>query len=82
MRTTVDFPDQLLRQAKAAAAHDGRTLREFLIEAVEQRLAGKNLASRKRVTLPLVRSKAPGSVCLTGEDIGKLLDQDHAAVSS
>ena len=39
MRTTIELPDELLRQAKARAAIAGISLREFFIAAVEQRLS-------------------------------------------
>ncbi len=34
---------------------------------------------RKRVTFPLVRSAAPGSVRLTNEQIGEILDAEDAS---
>jgi hypothetical protein len=48
MRTTIELPDQLLMQAKSRAALDGKSLREFFIEAVEKNLNGE----RKRVWRP------------------------------
>ena len=38
MKTTVEIPDLLFRQAKAAAARQGIPLREFITDAVRQRL--------------------------------------------
>jgi hypothetical protein len=38
MKTTVDIPVSLLREAKAAAARDGRTLRDFVAEAMNEKL--------------------------------------------
>lgn len=38
MRTTIELPDELLRMAKSRAALSGISLRQFFIEAVEQRL--------------------------------------------
>ena len=38
MRTTVEFPDNLLTEAKIQAARDRISLREFLILAVEEKL--------------------------------------------
>ncbi len=38
MKTTVEIPDPLFRQAKTAAAARGQSLKEFLTEAVEDRL--------------------------------------------
>ena len=39
MRTTIELPDELLKLAKSRAALSGISLREFFIEAVEQKLA-------------------------------------------
>ncbi len=78
MRTTVDLPNHLLRQAKAAAALEGRTLKEYIAESVERRLAGGGAAPRRRVQLPLVKSTRPGSVTLTGDTIAHLLEEDDA----
>jgi len=39
MRTTIELPDELLVKAKTRAALAGVSLREFFIEAVEQKLA-------------------------------------------
>ncbi len=38
MKTTVDLPDTLLREAKAVAARQGQTLRDFVAEAMNEKL--------------------------------------------
>jgi len=38
LKTTVEIPDSLFRQAKATAAQQGTSLKEFLTEAVRQQL--------------------------------------------
>lgn len=38
MKTTVDIPESLLREAKAVAARQGRTLRDFVAEAMNEKL--------------------------------------------
>ena len=38
MKTTIELPDALFRQAKAAAATRGITLRQLMTEAVQMRL--------------------------------------------
>ena len=38
MRTTIDLPDPLFKEAKAAAALQGVTLRDVVEEALRQRL--------------------------------------------
>ena len=41
MKTTVEIPDSLFRQAKAAAAQQGTSLKDFLTEAVREQLRRK-----------------------------------------
>jgi hypothetical protein len=41
MRTTVDLPDELLRQAKARAALDGVKLKDLIARYVEEGLRGR-----------------------------------------
>jgi predicted transcriptional regulator len=38
VKTTVELPDTLFRKAKAAAAEEGRSLKDFFKEAVQDRL--------------------------------------------
>ena len=39
MRTTLEIPDKVLREAKVQAALQGITLRQFVAEAVQEKLA-------------------------------------------
>jgi hypothetical protein len=39
MKTTFDFPDQLLRKAKATAANRRQSLKQFVTEALREKLA-------------------------------------------
>lgn len=41
MKTTVVIPDPLFRKAKSKAAERGQTLKEFMTEALEDKLRGK-----------------------------------------
>jgi hypothetical protein len=78
MRTTVDIPDQLLRRAKAAAALEGKSLKAFLTEAVVHELerSSDRKIVRKKVSLPLVPSKHPGTLQLTSDEIARVLSQE------
>ena len=40
MKTTLEIPDRIFRQAKSVAAQRGIALRVFVTEAVEEKLAG------------------------------------------
>jgi hypothetical protein len=39
MKTTLELPDQLFRKAKATAAERGQSLKEFVTEALRDKLA-------------------------------------------
>lgn len=45
MRTTIDIPDPLARQAKIAAVQRHSTLREVIIQALEKELSGREVAA-------------------------------------
>ena len=45
MKTTLDLPDHLLRQAKQRALQQGRTLKELVAEYIRQGLQGSTTAS-------------------------------------
>jgi hypothetical protein len=53
MRTTVDLPDELLRQARQRAAREGITLTALLADGLRLRLAGTSPKSRRRQRLPV-----------------------------
>lgn len=46
MRTTVDLPDELLRQAKARAALNGMKLKDLIAHCIAHGLAGSTLSSK------------------------------------
>jgi hypothetical protein len=41
MKTTVEIPDPLFRRVKSKAAERGQTLKEFMAEALQEKLATK-----------------------------------------
>jgi len=46
MKTTLEFPDPVLRKAKAEAAQRGIPLRQFVTEAVQEKLAAAKPADK------------------------------------
>ena len=62
MRTTVDIPDPIYRRLRSRAVSDVSTAKELILRGVEQVLKDKKRKSRRRVKLPIVRSKRPGEL--------------------
>ena len=47
MKTTVEIPDPVFRRAKAKAAERGQALREFVTEALQEKLSGRRASPRE-----------------------------------
>jgi hypothetical protein len=47
MKTTLEIPDAIFRRAKSTAAAQGIPLRQFVTEAVEEKLHGPNNTGQK-----------------------------------
>ncbi len=73
MRTTVDIPGPIYRRLKTRAASEGSSAKELILRGVEQVLKETRRKSRRRVKLPIVRSKQPGTVRLDNAKIYKIL---------
>jgi hypothetical protein len=74
MRTTLDLPDATFRQVKSLAARRGLTLKQVLRSAVEREIAAaSDTGERKRVKVPILKSKRPGTLNLTNADIEDFL---------
>lgn len=69
MRTTVDIPDALYRELKSKAATEGRSVKEMILRGVEDELQTSPKRRGRRVSLPIVRSKRPGSLRLDNAKI-------------
>jgi len=73
MRTTVDIPDPLYRELKGRAASEGRSVKELILHSVEQELKNRRGRSNRRVSLPIVHSKRPGSLDLDNAKIFEII---------
>ena len=63
MRSTFDLPDELMRQLKARAALEGRSLRDLLLELIERGLNAPAVAAHRRPAgLPTVSIGRPLSL--------------------
>jgi hypothetical protein len=72
VRTTVDIPDPLYRELKGKAASEGRSVKELILRSVEQELKSRR-RSQRRVSLPIIPSKRPGSVDLDNDKIFEII---------
>lgn len=84
MRTTIDLPDELFRQAKARAALDGLKLKDLITRYVEQGLRApapdEPPLRRRRSELPVARPATGRTLpSLTNADIQHILDKEETA---
>jgi hypothetical protein len=85
MRTTIDMPPTLMREAKARAAKHGESLKDLVNRAVAHEVGLPSTPKGKagRVTLPLIARDATPTVLVTNEDIEDAFDAEdverHAA---
>ena len=79
----MDIPDELFRKVKAISSLRGLTLKRFITMAIENEVEvnAANLDSR-RISLPLVPSKRPGSVYIDSKKIAELLEHEDINVPS
>ena len=73
MRTTIDVPDPIYLRLKTRAANEGRSIKGFILVAVEEALKTKTTTSAKRVTLPLIKSTRPGTMQLDNTKIYEII---------
>jgi hypothetical protein len=79
MRTTLDLPDELLREAKITAVRRRTTLRALVKQALARELGtGGEGPARKRARLPIFHSRAPGTLDVTSEDLAGLESREDA----
>jgi hypothetical protein len=80
MRTTIDLPDELLRQAKARAALDGLKLKDLIARYVEEGLrrktppaAGDVQTARRRSPPPvIIPARGIPIPALTGDELREI----------
>ena len=73
MRTTIDLPDELIREVKALAARRGASLKTVIRAALEEEVRKTERKAGRRVKFPLLSSLQPGSLNLTNADIEDFL---------
>jgi hypothetical protein len=77
MKTTIEIPEKLFRQAKARAAEEGLSLRDLFLRGLRLALQSQPLtASRPRVAFPLVQTSQDARH-LTDEQVAAALNTDE-----
>ena len=73
MRTTIDIPDEIYRKLKVKAALEGQTVREITVRAIQREIEQPAAAAGRRLTEPILKSYAPGSIRIENEQIYDLI---------
>ena len=83
MRTTVEFPVELFRRAKARAASRGESLKTLITRAVAAEVGQESHgAAGGRVRLPLFGNSKGPRVDLRAADIARALAEEDAVRSA
>jgi len=78
MKTTIEIPEPLFRQAKARAALDGLSLRDLFLRGLQLSLqTPPSTPVRQRAAFPLIRAAQP-TTPLTDEQVYAALDNDES----
>lgn len=82
MRTTIDLPDDLFRQAKAQAALDGTSLKDLMTRFVEQglrKMSGTRSSRTRRSPIPVARAATGRPIpAMSNSELYRLLDEEDA----
>jgi hypothetical protein len=79
MKTTIEIPEPLFRQAKAKAAMEGLTLRDLFVRGLQLALEIPPATPAQRVDFPLIRT-AGKAAQLTDEQVYAALNTDEGLV--
>ena len=73
MRTTLDIPDTKYSRLKTKAAHERTSIRQIVLRGIDKELDGEVPRKVNRLTQPILKSYAPGSIRLNNEQIYDLI---------
>jgi len=73
VRTTVDIPDTKYRLLKSRAASEGTTVKAMVMRGVDVVLSEEKPPLRRRLKLPIIKSKHPATLDIDNERIYDLI---------
>jgi hypothetical protein len=73
MRTTVDIPDETYRKLKVKAALEGEAVRQIILRGISREMEQSATKPVRRLTEPILKSYAPGSIRIDNERIYDLI---------
>ena len=73
MRTILDIPDTQYSRLKTKAAHEKTSIRRIVLRSIDKELDGEVPRRVNRLTHPILKSYAPGSIRLNNEQIYDLI---------
>jgi hypothetical protein len=69
MRATIDIPDETFRRLKIRAAEEGVAYRQLVLRGVDHVLNPSPTPRARRLKLPIIPSRKPGSINPTEEQL-------------
>lgn len=69
----MDIPDPVYRRLKSRAATEGSSAKELILRGVQEVLKEGRRKSRRRIKLPIIRSKQPGTLELDNDKIFEII---------
>lgn len=73
MRTTIDIPDGLYRELKSRAARENVSVKKLIVRGVLVELRARPAKRNRRIKLPIIRSKSPGTLEMDNAKIYELI---------
>lgn len=87
MRTTIDLPDPLFREAKTRAVQSGMKFKDLVAQYIEQGLHGQLVAPdsqrREQVSLPVFRKTSGTAIpARSNAELFEILEEDETHYNS
>ena len=73
MRTTIDIPDETYRDLKIKAAREAVPVRQIVLRGILREIEQPSVRQIRKLTEPILKSYAPGSIRIDNEQIFDLI---------